>query len=209
MGGAMSRNKGQRGEREVIKLLQPTVTRCYMEKGLDVPSLERNLMQSRAGGFDIVGLEWMALEVKRQEVLNVNLWWKQTCAQAGTDLLGQPLLQPDGRRFGIVPGKQVFVNKYGNPLLNRPVEQSRSEEDVTNSVVVGPAQIRVPILFYRRNQEPWSVRMLGRLYTDSKQFRTVVTVNAQQFLAWFEMKLQENLGTIVSLAEDLRADEEV
>lgn len=82
MGGSMSRNKGQRGEREVIKLLQPVVIDTYARAGLTPPELERNLVQSHKGGHDIVGLEWIALEVKFQETLQIELWWDQTKLQA-------------------------------------------------------------------------------------------------------------------------------
>src|SRR5699024_4186713 len=46
------------------------------------PSVERNLMQTAKGGYDLVGVDWLAVEVKRQETLNVNGWWKQTLEQA-------------------------------------------------------------------------------------------------------------------------------
>lgn len=82
MGGKMARDKGQRGEKELCKLLQPHVDKVYAEHGLESPSLERNLSQTRDGGFDIAGLDWIALEVKRVESLNINQWWDQTVAQA-------------------------------------------------------------------------------------------------------------------------------
>ena len=85
MGKSFARDKGQRAERVVIKLLQPIVDKVYMEAGLvdKTPSLERNLMQSNKGGYDIVGLEWLALEVKHQETLQVAQWWEQARRQAG------------------------------------------------------------------------------------------------------------------------------
>lgn len=82
MGGLRSRNKGKRGERQVIDLLQPVVNQIYEAHGLEPPTLQRNTLQSDFGGFDITGLEWLALEVKRQEQLNVAAWWEQTCRQA-------------------------------------------------------------------------------------------------------------------------------
>lgn len=82
MGGLMSRNKGKRGEREVIELLQPIVNAVYARAGMEVPKLQRNTLQSDGGGFDIAGLEWLALEVKFQETLSVNQWWAQTLEQA-------------------------------------------------------------------------------------------------------------------------------
>jgi hypothetical protein len=82
MGGLMSRNKGKRAEREVVKLLQPILTEEYERKGLEAPELERNLLQSHKGGYDIAGLDWMAPEVKHHETLAVNTWWDQTIRQA-------------------------------------------------------------------------------------------------------------------------------
>lgn len=76
-GGA--RMKGQDGEREVIKLLEPIVRNCG--QGM----LFRNLNQTREGGHDIVGLDWLAIEVKRQETLDIESWWAQTLRQAGND----------------------------------------------------------------------------------------------------------------------------
>lgn len=82
MGGAMSRNKGQRGEREVIDALQPVVNTVYRAHDKDPPLLQRNTLQSDSGGYDIVGLPWFAPEVKYEEVFAVNAWWKQTLGQA-------------------------------------------------------------------------------------------------------------------------------
>ena len=83
MGGASSRNKGQRGEREVAKLLQPIVDKVYSAIGKEIPVLGRNLQQSRDGGFDLSGLDWIAIEVKFQESFNLLGWWVQTTQQAG------------------------------------------------------------------------------------------------------------------------------
>ena len=82
MSGNMARNKGQRGEREVIALLQPVIDKAYGEAGMEAPVLKRNLMQTQDGGFDIVGLNWMALEVKYQEAENLTAWWAQATRQA-------------------------------------------------------------------------------------------------------------------------------
>lgn len=91
MGGTTSQNKGKRGEREVVKLLQPVVNAAYeqaKENGYgevagEAPVLQRNTLQSDRGGFDIVGLQWLALEVKFQESLSIGTWWKQCLRQAG------------------------------------------------------------------------------------------------------------------------------
>ena len=78
MGGRFSREKGKRGEREVVKILRDTAEKvCYPVK------LERNLLQANDGGQDIIGFDWLSVEVKRQEVLHVDKWWQQTLEQCG------------------------------------------------------------------------------------------------------------------------------
>ena len=72
MGGKASRDKGQRGERAVAKMLRE-------ELGLD--SLSRNLSQTRNGGCDIAELEGWSIEVKYQETLHIPAWWQQTLDQ--------------------------------------------------------------------------------------------------------------------------------
>lgn len=78
----MARSKGQRGEREAIKVLQPVVNALYQQLGRSPPLLERNLLQTRRGGYDIVGVDWMALEVKRCETLHLESWWQQCLKSA-------------------------------------------------------------------------------------------------------------------------------
>jgi hypothetical protein len=82
MGGARSRNKGARGEREVIRMLQPIVDTVCDDCGVGRIVLQRNLLQAHSGGHDLFGLEWLSLEVKRQERENVGKWWRQTLRQA-------------------------------------------------------------------------------------------------------------------------------
>lgn len=77
-----SREKGKRGEREVAKIIQKVLDEIY---GENAPRIQRNTLQSDKGGFDLVGLEDFAIEVKRHEKLNLKSWWKQTVRQAGED----------------------------------------------------------------------------------------------------------------------------
>lgn len=72
MGGKSNRLKGQRGERELAELL-------YYATG---ELLTRNLDQVRDGGADLIGIDGLSIEVKRQETLSRNTWWKQTLRQA-------------------------------------------------------------------------------------------------------------------------------
>lgn len=82
MGGKMSRDKGKRGEREIIDLLQPVVNEIREHLQLPEMKLKRNTLQSDSGGSDVAGLPWMALEVKLHATLNLNQWWVQTISQA-------------------------------------------------------------------------------------------------------------------------------
>lgn len=108
MGGLKSRNKGKVGEREVVHLLQPAVDEVYAyvkaQLGLveiEVPKLQRNQMQSHGGGFDIVGLHWLALEVKYHAVLKLPEWWKQTVEQAGKGQLPVLIYRRNGDKWRV------------------------------------------------------------------------------------------------------------
>lgn len=53
---------------------------------------------------------------------------------------------------------------------------------------------RVPILFYRTNGRKWKVVMFGLLGTPSAGRTCRVTVDVEDFLAWFRIKLTEELS---------------
>jgi len=84
MSGNMSRNKGQRGEREFIRILQSVIDEVFGEGTYE---LKRNLFQTRDGGDDVAGLpkefDIISVEVKFQETLNTHKWWQQATDQAG------------------------------------------------------------------------------------------------------------------------------
>lgn len=78
-----SRGKGARGEREVIDLLQAALDEVAAELGKVAPRLERNLEQVRHGGHDLVGIDFVQVEVKRVENDAPGLvksWWEQAKA---------------------------------------------------------------------------------------------------------------------------------
>ena len=140
MGGAMARNKGARGERAVVKILQDIVTEEYSKVGLRPVELQRNLMQAYKtnggeGNHDLVGVSWMALEVKHHETLHCNDWWDQTVRQAGEN--------------------------------------------------------KEPILFYRKNNSAWRVRMYGFLLSRTFRVKTDCDIDLESFLVYFRMRLQE------------------
>lgn len=83
MGGLSSKRKGAAAEREAARTLWAILEPVYSGLGREVPDIQRNLMQTREGGYDLVGLDWIALEVKRQERANVEAWWRQAVQQTG------------------------------------------------------------------------------------------------------------------------------
>jgi Holliday junction resolvase len=82
MAKSFAQSKGARGEREIVQLLQPVVNLVYGDMGRVPPTLQRNTIQSHKGGYDLVGVDWMAIEVKRCETLSLNAWSSQCIGQA-------------------------------------------------------------------------------------------------------------------------------
>jgi len=108
---SFAKDKGARAEREAIKLLQPIVDKVYFQYGMEAPVLQRNQMQSHMGGFDIVGVDWIALEIKHQETLHVNQWWEQTKRQAGKSRV--PVLMYKMSRVGWMVRMRVRLPVQG------------------------------------------------------------------------------------------------
>lgn len=129
-----SRSKGQRAEREIVKILQPVIDEVSREAGVPSPQLQRNTIQSDKGGYDLVGLAWLAPEVKHCETFQLENWWKQTLRQA----------KPE----------------------------------------------QVPVLFYRRNQIPFRVRMLGTVWHEADYHDCVCDISIDDFIKWFRLKLK-------------------
>lgn len=80
--GANPRTKGQSGEREVAKIMNDIVDEVRAEKGLPLLDVidkpfQRNQNQSAVGGDDLTNPYRLSIEVKRQEALSINSWWKQ------------------------------------------------------------------------------------------------------------------------------------
>lgn len=86
------RNKGKSGEREIANLLNDLANVVRFNKGLSVntvPLFQRNQNQSAVGGSDLTNPLGLEIEVKRQESLNINSWWKQcllACEQTGNSI---------------------------------------------------------------------------------------------------------------------------
>lgn len=101
MAGASSRNKGAGGEREVIRMLQPIVDRCCDSCGQVRFLLRRNYTQRfQSKEYDIDGLPWIALEVKRVENQSgVESWWRQTLASARDGQIPVLLYRPNHQKW--------------------------------------------------------------------------------------------------------------
>lgn len=88
------RQKGANAEREIADELNYIVNSIYKDMGLDVPTkpvVQRNQNQSAVGGKDLTGTFGLAVEVKRQEQLSINTWWKQ-CAASALESAEKPVL---------------------------------------------------------------------------------------------------------------------
>ncbi len=126
--GAGARGKGGSGEREVKIILRSILAPVYLHHKEPLPDIERNLEQSRGGGYDLTGLEWLAIEVKRQERSNLAAWWKQTLAQAKENqiplLLHRANYQPWRARLRV----PVVITGWQPPIIFT-VDMERADFD--------------------------------------------------------------------------------
>ena len=100
------RQKGQEGEREIQRALEPIVRRLMQAGGYplpDKPIVQRNQNQSAVGGSDLSNTFGLCIEVKRQEQLSINTWWQQ-CTKAADDNGEHPVLlyRQNGKKWRCV-----------------------------------------------------------------------------------------------------------
>lgn len=79
------RTKGQTGEREIAKFFNDIYREVYAELKMPFPEkdiCQRNQNQSAVGGCDLTATCFYAVEIKRQEALSINTWWKQCLVSA-------------------------------------------------------------------------------------------------------------------------------
>lgn len=120
------RQKGQEGEREIVRALEPIVQRLLKAGGYPVPDkpiIQRNQNQSAVGGSDLSNTFGLCIEVKRQEQLSINTWWKQ-CTDAAKSNGETPVLlyRQNGKKWRCVT--LVWL-----PLHNGTQQQARAEMD--------------------------------------------------------------------------------
>ena len=83
MGKINSRSKGARAERQIVKIFQEVIDSVYDQHShIQNPVIERNLQQFISGGFDLTGLDWLAVEIKHCETFQLKKWWEQCTEQA-------------------------------------------------------------------------------------------------------------------------------
>lgn len=104
--GINIRQKGQEGEREIQRVLEPIVRKVLERNGITLPEkaiIQRNQNQSAVGGSDLSNTFGLAIEVKRQEALSINTWWAQ-CATAAKDNDEWPVLlyRQNGKKWRCV-----------------------------------------------------------------------------------------------------------
>lgn len=79
------RSKGKRAEYAARDLLQDISDEAAEELGVEAIKIDRNLTQTRGGGYDLVGTFSCAIEIKHHENLQLNQWWDQASRQAQTE----------------------------------------------------------------------------------------------------------------------------
>lgn len=103
MSGRFSIQKGKRGERDVAKLLNPILERVCHSHGIPAWKLARNLTQTQSGGFDLDGLDWIAIEIKWHQVVTGKLtgWWNQAVRQAGDSRVPVLIYKANGTKWRV------------------------------------------------------------------------------------------------------------
>ena len=113
----------------MAKLLNAIVVRVCAAVGVEPTKLSRNLKQTQIGGFDLDGIDWIAIEIKHHKQVSLGAWWMQCCRQAGPQPAGtfarEPVLiwkQHGGKwnvrmfsRIRINPGSDVLAEGDTRP----------------------------------------------------------------------------------------------
>jgi hypothetical protein len=83
------RTKGASAEREIATTLNGIIIKVLKEKDPTITLqsnhnyfVQRNQQQTAVGGNDLINTYGFGIEVKRQELLSINTWWKQCVAAA-------------------------------------------------------------------------------------------------------------------------------
>ncbi len=110
------RQKGQEGEREIQRALEPIVRRLMQNAGYQLPAtavIQRNQNQSAVGGSDLSNTFGLCIEVKRQEQLSINTWWKQ-CTKAAQANNEHPVLlyRQNGKKWRCITNAWLTLTDH-------------------------------------------------------------------------------------------------
>lgn len=116
-------DKGKEGERELVRILAAVIERVIADNAYDPDTVatlraapQRNQNQSAEGGGDI-NLLGISFEVKRQEQLSVNTWWRQCCVSAQRNKDVPVLVYRQNRREWHVV---MMAHLYVSPTMQLP-----------------------------------------------------------------------------------------
>jgi len=142
-----ARVKGGTGEREMASILNGLLLQVmkelnYSEEDINksVRTIQRNSNQTAVGGADLTNTFGLAIEIKRVEILDVNSWWKQTCAQAARNQEWPLLLYRQNHK-----GWKAVTYAY-YPVDGQPAICYRSEMMFSDFIVWYRAWIKAKIL---------------------------------------------------------------
>lgn len=115
--GINIRQKGQGGERQVADALNEVIHKVLRKHELPIPVkaiVQRNQNQSAVGGSDLSNTFDLSIEVKRQEALSVNSWWKQ-CEKSAKETDEMPVLiyRQNNKKWNVVMYSDLPIS-YGN-----------------------------------------------------------------------------------------------
>lgn len=107
------RTKGQRGEREIVNWVNDIYTEIHHTLGIPLPPkpiAQRRQNQSAVGGMDLDNTCSYAFEIKNQETLSLNSWWKQTILSAQETKKRPVLIYKDKRKWFVMLQMNPWVH---------------------------------------------------------------------------------------------------
>lgn len=131
------RQKGANGEREVATMLNSIITQVMTDMNYPEPDIlaaakcvQRNQNQSAVGGCDLSNVFGMAVEIKRQENLQVPAWWRQTVAAAERNNELPVLMYRQNRKAWHVRTYAWLALPGGGPVVWSKQQQIVAEFDI-------------------------------------------------------------------------------
>jgi hypothetical protein len=162
--GRLSREKGKRAEREIATFLRGVVQEVYGEEAPLV--IERNQNQSADGGVDIVGIDFLAVEVKHHAKPALNSWWRQTLEQAS--------ILSEKRRFCTDGDEMTSREKTSSPSPSPSWSRERP----------------LPVLFWKIHGGKWNVRTMVRIpIALGASTQTAGDISLTAFQEWLKQRL--------------------